>query len=83
MKKYILSSKLSNKIEAEIIGKLINIPMDFREAFLDGLYLGFVKSGNIRLADFVQELADVVMLNDTSVDSQNAAIREWAESDVK
>lgn len=83
MKKYILSSKLSNKIEAEIIGKLINIPMDFREAFLDGLYIGFVKSGNIRLADFVQELTDVVMLNDTSVDSQNAAIREWAESDVK
>ena len=47
------------------------------------MYIGFTKSGNVKLADFVAELLDIVMINDASIEAQNQAIREWVESDVK
>ena len=72
MKRYIAGSKFSNKVQSEIIGKILTTPIDFRESYLEG-----------KLADFVAELLDIVMINDASIEAQNQAIREWVESDVK
>lgn len=83
MKRYIAGSKFSNKVQSEIIGKILITPIDFRESYLEGMYIGFTKSGNVKLADFVAELLDIVMINDASIEAQNQAIREWVESDVK
>lgn len=83
MKRYIAGSTFSNKIQSEIIGKIQSIPFDFRESYLEGMYIGFMKSSNSKLADFVAELLDIVMLNDASIESQNQAIRDWVESNVE
>lgn len=83
MKKYIVSSKLSDKFQSDLVGKVISMPIDFREAFLNGAYFGSIKSGNIRLADFIQELNDIIIMNDSSSEIQNKAIRDWFESYVK
>ena len=83
MKRYIAGSKFSNKVQSEIVGKILTTPIDFRESYLEGMYIGFTKSGNVKLADFVAELLDIVMINDASIEAQNQAIREWVESDVK
>ena len=83
MKRYIVGSTFSNKIQSEIIGKIIATPIDFRESYLEGMYIGFMKSSNAKLADFVGDLLDIIRLNDSSIEVQNQAIRDWVESNVE